>query len=44
MLENKRGPKSRAGLKQAIVNGPKSEISIVIVSPMVAAVRTRGRF
>ena len=41
--ENIRGPKSRAGLKLAIVRGPTSEIKSVTVRPIVAAVRTCGR-
>ena len=43
IAENTRGPRSRAGLKLAIVSGATSEINSVTVSPIVAAVRTCGR-
>lgn len=33
--ENKRGAKSRAGLKQAMVSGPRRKINSVTVKPMV---------
>ena len=41
--ENTRGPRSRAGLKLAIVSGPTSEIRSVTVRPIKAAVRICGR-